>query len=204
MPARDPFSPSDQPRLLAHLPSLAPRDRTLLLAGFDTGFRARELGHLTVGHVIDAQESIKARVTLERRSLKFGRGERRTSVRSRTVPLTPRLQVALRDYLESRFTGRAMVPDEPLFLSRKQTGLSPSQINRLVQRIALDTGCDPDRTYGSHSLRKTFAHKIYTASHHDLNATRAALGHASVMTTIRYLEVDRDHVDALILGASAA
>lgn len=56
-----------------------------------------------------------------------------------------------------------------------------------------------DGRLGTHSLRKTFARKVFVLSGHDLQVTRAALGHTSICVTERYLECRAQDVQRLVL-----
>lgn len=200
MPARDPFTTDDEQKLLATLPALPLRDQALLLVGIDTGFRARELGAVTLRHVLDETGAVREKLVLERRHLKHGSGLYRHKIRSRAVPLTARSRQALQRYLAVRLGKAAVDPHAPLFLSRTGGGLSIWQINRLVHAFARRAGCPADRHYGSHSLRKTFARRVHEACGRDINLTRVALGHASVLVTQRYLGEDYARVEEIIRG----
>jgi len=59
------------------------------------------------------------------------------------------------------------------------------------------------KAYGTHSLRKSFARKVYKNCEHDINLTRAALGHREISTTQKYLDVDAGDVDAPVLRLGA-
>jgi len=50
-------------------------------------------------------------------------------------------------------------------------------------------------------MRKTFCQNVYRALDNDLIATQAAMHHASITSTIRYLTFDGERVDAAILAA---
>jgi integrase len=78
------------------------------------------------------------------------------------------------------------------------------QINRVVHAVADCAGCSPDRLFGSHSLRKSFAQRVHAACGRDINLTRVALGHSCVSVTQRYLRVDQSDVDAAILALDTA
>lgn len=186
MPSRDPFSNDDEQRVLALLPTLPLRDQALILVGLDTGFRARELGAMEIRHALDAEGQVRHRLTLERRYLKHGRGAYRAKIRSRSVPLSPRCRAALEAYLAERRRAGVLAPADPLILGRAG-GLSVWQINRIVKTTAARADCSPDAHFGSHSLRKSFALRVYQKSGHDINLTRLALAHSSIVTTQRYL-----------------
>jgi integrase len=172
MAARDSFSTADKARLLAVLANQSPRDRASLFTGLDTGFRAHELAALKVVHVVLCGREIRNRLTLARRSLKFGTEVRARGVHSRTVPLTARLRAALREYLGARFRCGSVELMQPLFLSARGQALSIWQQARVVKRVAAEAGGDPCRHFGTHSMRKTFARKTHAAAHGDINVTR--------------------------------
>lgn len=186
------------------LPTLRLRDQALLLVGLDTGFRARELGAMEIRHALDEHGNVRQRLTLERRHLKHGRCVYRAKIRSRSIPLSARARAALERYLAERRENRAgregreeIGPNEPLFPARSRRrgratageresgreGLSIWQINRIVKDAADSAGCSPDAHFGSHSLRKSFALRVYEKSGHDINLTRVALGHSSILST---------------------
>jgi integrase len=43
-------------------------------------------------------------------------------------------------------------------------------------------------------MRKTYAKNIYHQLNHDLVDTQKALGHASIASTVRYLDADDDRI----------
>jgi len=202
-PARDPFSENDLPLVYATLATFSLRDQALLTLGLLTGFRARELGAMTIGHVLAEDGSVRSSLALERRHLKHGRGAYRAKVRTRTVPLAPNARAALERYIAERRDEGAANLEAPLFRSRKGFGLSPWQINRIVHRLAEAAGCDANRFYASHSLRKSFAHAVHRACGRDITVTRVALGHHSVLVTQRYIRVEQAEVDAAILAVGS-
>jgi integrase len=59
-------------------------------------------------------------------------------------------------------------------------------------------GWVPGKVNGTHTLRKTFCRKVYLATGHDINLTRAVMGHASVFTTQQYLYVADEEVQAAV------
>lgn len=199
MAARSPLAPTDEARLLAYLPRVPLRDQAFLFLALRTGFRACELSRLTVGHVHDCG-AIRSAVTLERRHLKGGAEARRRNVRCRTVPLGDSVRDILAAYLDTRFAGRPVDGGQPLFLSRKLGGpVRPWQLNRIAKKNLHAAGCQIHHS-GSHSMRKTFAHRIYQATGHNLVTTQAALGHASIMSTVSYLRENDGEAHRAILA----
>jgi site-specific recombinase XerD len=178
------------------------RDRSLLEFGLRTGYRARELASITIAQVWDGVR-VRDEVSVARCHLKNGRGLRRGNVRSRTVPLGPSPREILHAYLQERVDAGTAAPEAPLFLSTQaEAGIGRWMINQLVKRACRAAGLPQHGRWGSHSLRKSFARRVYTRSGHEINLTRAALGHRDIATTQRYLEVNEGDLRAAILGAA--
>ena len=175
------------------------RDRLLFLLGLHSGFRVHELLSVRVGDVWKENRPANE-ITVARRQLKGGASASARRIRSRTTPLHPAVQAAIRTYVQERFGAEPVRTDEFLFKSRKgpNTAITPRHAWRIIKAAAREAGF-PDRV-GTHSMRKTFARTIYDRSGHDLILTQRALDHRSVVTTSRYLESTADDVAAAILG----
>ena len=52
----------------------------------------------------------------------------------------------------------------------------------------------------THSLRKSFASKVYNALGRDLINTQKALGHANINSTVKYLAFEEEAIDKAIKG----
>jgi len=50
-------------------------------------------------------------------------------------------------------------------------------------------------------MRKTFANRLYERLGHDLFKTQKALGHQNVNSTVQYLQVDQNEINAAILAS---
>jgi hypothetical protein len=88
MPAR-PFSPTEITLLESHLLQHGRyRDRMLILAGTQVGYRITELLAWTVSQVLGVDGDIVREVTVTRADLKGGKGAHKRSVRSHRVVLT--------------------------------------------------------------------------------------------------------------------
>jgi integrase len=88
-----------------------------------------------------------------------------------------------------------------LFASRKHgLTLTRWQANRIVHAVLAAAGFADHSRYGTHTLRKTFCQKVYQTTKHDINLTRAVMGHTQVGTTQRYLYVDARDVAAAVLA----
>ena len=203
MPAR-PFSPAEITLLETHLLKHGRyRDRMLIIAGTQVGYRITELLTWTVGQVLGADGDIVREVTVSRADLKGGKGVRKRSVRSRRVVLNERARGVIRDYIASL----GCVPPADQFLFRSRSGgnrpISRTQAHRLLKNICRECGIDATRI-STHSLRKSFVRAVYDASGHDLVRTQRIVQHASPLTTARYLESTQTELDELVLGLAAS
>ena len=209
MASRIPLNAAEESRLLAAISHWPLRDQLLVEFGLSTGFRAHELCSVRVGQVWDGT-AVFYEVTVSRRNLKGGCGVRRRAIRSRTVPLGDRLRANLNNYLRSRrdHQGGQLLAVEPLFKSAKSTApggsITPWTINYLVKGACRLAGLPANGRYGSHSLRKSFAQRIYRSSGNNLIITMMAMNHSDVRVTQRYLPVEADEVRSAILAAQGA
>lgn len=204
MPAR-PFSAVEIEKLEAFIIAHGRlRDRMLLVAGTNVGFRITEILTWSVAQVRAADGEISREVTVARALLKGGSGVRKRSVRSRRVVLNERARGAIRDYFAS-LGARIPAPDEPLFLSRTGSSrpISRMQAWRILRAGCRACGLDPTRV-STHSLRKTFVRNVYDASHFDLVRTQRIVGHSSPLITARCLETPQSDLDDLVLGLAGA
>ena len=58
------------------------------------------------------------------------------------------------------------------------------------------------KALANHTLRKTFAMRIYDGTQHNIFLTSKALGHASIDMTQKYLGISDEEVAAAILLAA--
>jgi integrase len=194
------LSSADEQRLISHLTFLPRRDQVLILSCLKLGLRISEILSLRIGDVL-AGTSIRPSLTIERRFLKGGRNRRRRGVRSRAIPISPTLRESIQAYLSERSPDTPHCPSEPLFMSRiGHQALRRHQALRIIRGAIIEAGCNPFGNWGCHSLRKTFASRVYKFSGHDVNLTRQALGHSQLQTTLRYLGSDEAGVSEAVLA----
>lgn len=107
---------------------------------------------------------------------------------ARMIPVNADGQQAIRELIqwhEQRYFD--LDPTRPLFPSRKfAAALSRSQAHRILERAFQQAGLNGK--LATHSLRKTFAQRLYDASG-DIFLVQELLGHKSVETTQAYLGV---------------
>jgi integrase len=181
------------------------RDQALFLVQRLAGFRISEALSLRVGDVW-RDGVMKAEIVLGRARLKGGRGLLKRRVRERTVPIHPHLQTALQHLINKRFGHDEPDPRVYLFTGRKSRPLG-APITRVQAYRILRAAADAagrGQGVGTHSLRKSFAHEIYNQSGHDLVLTQVVMGHTSVLTTVRYLQLHKEAATRAVLGLTGS
>ena len=171
----------------------AARDRALFLLGVKTGFRISELLALRVrdvsqhGHIVDA-------ITVARRHMK-------RKSEGLTVVVHADAQVALHVWITQLRQMISVTPQTFVFQSRKGTNqpISKVQAWKILHEAVVTN--ELIGTLGTHMMRKTFANRLYERLGHDLFKTQKALGHQNVNSTVQYLHVDQEEINAAILAS---
>jgi site-specific recombinase XerD len=186
----EPFTDAELEQVIEVLQTkkFAVRDVLMVLLGCYTGFRISELLSLQVRDVW-MHNQVPARISIAPRHMKGKRA-------SRSVKIHEKVREAIIAYI---FEHNPQDPEQFLFRSAK--GSDP--ISRIqAYRIIKDTAAKLKMTKatGTHSMRKTFANRIFVASGHNLLKTKAALGHTDIKTTERYLSFQEADIDDLVMG----
>jgi len=169
------------------------RDAALFLLGIKSGFRISEILSLKVGDILPAGRMVE-RVTVARRSMK-------KRVEGRTVLLHPEARAALAEWFQVLEGEEKLTAETFVFRSRKGENRPVSRVHawRVLHQAFVDT--DLTGRLGTHSMRKTFANKVYEALGHDLIKTQRALGHRNINSTACYLSLREEDIDRAILAS---
>lgn len=164
-----------------------PRDRALFILGVKSGFRISELLSLQVKDVFNGLRVLDL-VRVTRRNTKG-------SITSRTVPLHAEARKALLEICLHR------QGDLPLFQSRNGANqpISRFMAHKLLKDAYAAAGLSGPGL-ACHTMRKSFAEKVYAGLQFDLLATSAALGHKDIRNTVRYLVPNKSKINAAILA----
>jgi site-specific recombinase XerD len=157
-------------------PSLARRDRAILLLLLNTGLRVNELVSL---HLDDVQFDHPGTHLIVR----DGRGGG-----TRQIPIDGDVRHALYEYLSVRPN---VDGESHLFLSREGRPLSGRSVQRIVSARARAAGLEG---VSSQALRRTYANRLL-ASTGDLALVAERLGHQNLTTTTRYIGEIRNSVE---------
>lgn len=157
----------------------AVRDKLIIELALGSGLRVSELANLKVEELFlkKGQNSLHVR---------NGKGGK-----DRVVQFGANLKEQILQYLGYRKS------DSPyLFPSQRRENMTPSAIQQVFKRRAARAGIP--RRYSIHSLRHTYAVRLYKASGYNLRAVQKQLGHSSVSTTQIYANImDSDVTEAV-------
>ena len=168
------------------------RDKALFVLGLRTGFRVSELLSLTVKQVIENGEPLD-HITVQRRFMKM-------KFESRSVVVHPQAKEVIQAWVRDLQTKETITPDTYLFKSRsgKNRPLTRVQAHRILKHVFKNV-LGLKGALATHSMRKTFAQKVYEKLNHDLFKTAAALSHKDINNTVRYLSLNKEEVEKAIL-----
>ena len=168
------------------------RNHALIILGTRTGFRISELLSLTVGDVwIESQ--VPEKVHVRRSNMKGSR-------EGRTVVLHEQARGEVESLIAYYQKCGKVEPGDPLFRSGRTTtkAINRSTAWRIVRKAARMSGIIG--RIGTHSMRKTFASRMYDRLDGNIYKCQQALGHRSVQSTANYLSFRQEEIDAAILA----
>lgn len=170
----------------------ATRDKALLLLGLKSGFRISELLSLRLSDVFRAGRMVD-RVTVQRRHMK-------KKTESRTVLLHPEAKETLDKWINELNANGHIPADSFVFRSRRGRNRPITRMH--AWRILKEAYESNEMTgkLGTHSMRKTFADRIYDKLDRDLVKTQKALGHRNINSTVQYLSFREEEIDEAILA----
>lgn len=164
------------------------RNYGLFMLGVSVGGRISEMLSLTIGDVWNFKGNKPIDDFYFRKEIVKGREK------ARRVPLNVdgRRAIAMLVGWQRSHTGSIHF-DDPLFLSRKsgaggkKQSFQRKQAERILKQAFENAGLTG--RLNTHTLRKSFATRVYNVRR-DIVAVQEALGHASIVTTRKYLGVD--------------
>jgi len=167
-------------------------ERDLAVVAFlaSTGLRESELISLKNADLVDDPIS-GCRVQV------LGKGSK-----SRTVPVHPEVLAVLRRYQASRLEKLGpSLRREPLFVRSSNQAFNPPSLYRLVEQLFVRAGVPKRQGSMVHSLRHSFATHALDSGASVVEVQRL-LGHESLQTTQRYLDVVGEGLAAAVASHS--
>jgi integrase len=156
-----------------------PRNKALFILGIRTGFRISEILSIRVQDVVQFGK-VSNSVTVTRANMKG-----KTNSRSVVLHLEVKQALEAMGVLQ-------MNPNDKLFpVCRIQAGR--------ILKEAVDKAEIAGKV-SSHSMRKSYAQKMYEKLGKDLRKTQLATGHKSLNSLAHYLQASQEEVDRAILS----
>jgi integrase/recombinase XerD len=159
------------------------RDRTIIMASFYAGLRAKEIAALSVGNVFDEAGAVREQFILSAAQSKGGQ--------TRTVYLNQRLRRALLDYGD---TIKLTEPQQALFASQKGGHFSANTMCQLFLDIYKAVGL---KDASSHSGRRTYITRLANKGV-GVRLLAALAGHSHISTTQCYIDVNSDQLSQAV------
>ena len=147
------------------------RNYVIFCLGINSGLRVSDLLSLNVGDVKN-KEFVLIYEKKTRKRKKF--------------PINSKLQKII-----NKFTAWKK-DEEPLFVSKKGSRISQSQVYRILNCACKYVGIKEN--IGTHTMRKTFGYHHYR-QFKDVAMLQKIFNHASPYVTLRYIGIDQDEID---------
>jgi integrase/recombinase XerD len=187
----------ETPRLWRRLPQTLSEDEAARLVestqGDALGLRDRALLELLYGSGLRVSEAASLQMSDVNLDVGFVRCLGKGS-KERIVPLGTFAQTALRHYLEQTRPAMVRRQSTAVFVNRRGMRMSRQRIWQLIRRYARAGGIE--KPIGPHTLRHSFATHLLSRGA-DLRTVQELLGHANIVTTQRYTQVDRARLKAV-------
>ena len=183
-----PFTDARHIKSIKKLLSDRPRDKLLFVMGINSGLRVQDILSLRIRDVQGL--NVGDRLTLT--ELKTGK--------INVLILNKEIHTALRDHLDDLGPDETH-PEHFLFKSRKtkNSPLTTYAVTGMVKRWAAEINLSGN--FGAHTLRKTWTFVQRTEFGVAWELLAARLNHANPAVTRRYMGVQREDVEAILLNA---
>lgn len=168
-----------------YLKANSQRNYILFLLGISTGYRAGDLVQLKVRNVRQALEDGYFTI-MEGKKLN-SKNIREKNRKPRRVIIIKNLRKKLEEYIQDKKDYEYMFP------SRKGGHIQTKRVSQILSEAA---DYFKIKNISAHSMRKTYAYRIYESNDHDLLAVKEMLGHSSIEETKAYLGLDREMFDS--------
>lgn len=184
--------------LCEYSPKNKERNLMLFLLGRSTGYRLGDLVGLTIGQIKDALHdgyfSIQESKQYEQWKTSLAKNPNKKKPEKREAPIGKNLERYLREYCKGKKRSEYAFPSN----KDNNENISQKAYSAILTEVGKSIGL---KNISGHSLRKTYATKIYEESNKDLEQVRVALNHQSIEETKRYLGIkEKMRIDAALIA----
>lgn len=160
------------------------RNYMLFILGISTGYRAGDLVKLKARDIREALD-IGYFEIMEGKKIN-SKNIREKNRKPRVVIIIDNLEKKLKEYIKD------MEDYEYMFPSRKGGHIKVKRVSQILKEAGDVFGI---KRISAHSMRKTYAYRIYESNGKDVLAIKEMLGHSSIEETKAYLGLDREVYD---------
>lgn len=159
------------------------RDIAIFMLGMATGFRIKEILSLRICDVYNIEKKqLLPTIHVQKQNMK--KKQSRAPVQYSTT-----INKYLLDWINALGSTNSL---DPLFQSQKDRDGEKSAITvrsaiRIFKTMYKQANILDEANVGTHSMRKTFAKKVYIATGKDLLKTQKIMGHKNIDSTTKYL-----------------
>mgnify|MGYP001599130728 CR=1 FL=1 len=167
------------------------RNLTIFYVGIATGYRIQDIVDFTISEIKEALENKEFQIQ-EKKQYRAWKTQIKKNPKSlKKIPykrihgIEPQLETILKRYIKGKRNS------EYAFPSQKGQGsqyISSKAFSDILKKVADDKEINIKNITG-HSLRKTYARRLYEATN-DIEYVRIALGHLSIEVTKKYLGLE--------------
>lgn len=174
------------------------RNLMLFILGRSTGYRLGDLVGLTIGQLKDALHDgyfcIQESKQYENWKTCLIKNPNKKKPDKRDAPIGKNLEKYLIEYVKGKKRSEYAFPST----KNLDEHISQKAYSAILSEVGKSIGL---KNISGHSLRKTYATKIYEESNKDLEQVRVAINHQSIEETKRYLGIkEKMKIDAALIA----
>lgn len=194
----EPYTPEKEKELLEYFSKrrYSERNVALLTFGIQTGFRISEILSLRRRDLVQ-NGNIVDKVYMKRKNMKGGKSEKASGTHGRAMLIMPPTQKVLKVQVGWLDDNGYTEPDDYFFQTQRAGNchIDKNGFWRQLREAKIALGWTGK--FGTHSMRKTFAARIYAdlidkGNADALRILQAGLGHENINNTIKYLSFKED------------
>jgi integrase len=196
----EPFTPETEKQLIEYFSKrrYAERNIAILQLGIQTGFRISEILCLKRRDIIKSGNMVD-RVHVRKLYMKGGMSEKNSNIHGRAMLITKETKKVLRTLLDWLDAHGYTDPDDFIFQTQRSGNQRLDKNGFWRQLWEAKKALGWTWKLSTHSMRKTFADRVYTnlmekGNADGLRILQAGLGHANINNTIKYLAFKDDEL----------
>lgn len=166
------------------------RNLAMFVTAYSFGLRITDLSNMSWNYVLNLNGTIKDVIWL--------RESKRARIRQLTVnDFTKKILEMYLEFFMKKYKIQNIktVMNLYMFPSQKKINqpMNPNNASTLFKKIFIDAGCNPDRNYASHTIRKTSGSMLKQQGY-EIHEISKFLGHTDISQTLSYIGITKEKV----------